>query len=79
MTPNSMTLLGLVFAPILTVISVLYIAVPRRSGLWLMCLAQILWAIEGYIIFHNGMLCQSLILLFINVISIISWKNKGIG
>jgi len=64
---------------ILSIIGVLILSIPKRLGLWVLLVAQVLWTIFGYLKGQQYFLIQSIIMIGINVMSIYNWKRKNVG
>jgi len=76
-----MRLLNLIeiFAPLLVLLSMILISVPKRIGLLMGATAQILWIYWGFQTGVLGVSAQSLFLLVFNLLALKNWKSKGIG
>lgn len=63
---------------ILVTVGALLIMIPKRLGIWMMLVAQFVWAVWA---FQGGMfffLIQSLFLIPVNIIALYQWKKRGI-
>lgn len=68
-----------ILATIITLVGCLIISIPKRVGLWILVVGQILWSIFAYLNNQNFFLFQSLFLLFFNFVGLYNWKRKGVG
>ena len=67
-----------ILASIITLIGVTLISIPRRIGIIVLIIGDILWILFSYISNHYFLLLQNAYLLIINIYAIYSWKKKGI-
>jgi hypothetical protein len=67
-----------VAATILTLIGVPIMSIPRRSGMWFLVVAQILWSFFSILSQHYYLLCSSIFVLLCNFYALYSWKKLGI-
>lgn len=67
-----------ILATITIMIAVPLVAIPKRFGLWVMVLGQILWSIFAIMKGHTFFTIQSIFLLLVNFYGLYSWKRKGI-
>jgi len=67
-----------IIATILCIVGVIYITIPKRKGLWYLIVGTIVWLFFAYLTKHWYFFSQNLFLLGLNIISLKTWKNKGI-
>ena len=58
---------------------VILISIPKIHGLYLMFIAQLLWAVVAFNTGLYFLFVQSLFLFCINIIGIFNWRRKRIG
>lgn len=75
---NGITVVEFV-AMVLTIWGVVVISVPKRYGLWILVVAQILWSLFAYSQETYFFLFESLFLLVFNFVGLYNWKKKGVG
>lgn len=75
---NGITVVEFV-ATLLTIWGVVVISIPKRYGLWILVVGQILWSLFGYSQETYFFLFESLFLLVFNFVGLYNWKKKGVG
>jgi hypothetical protein len=65
-------------ATIITIIGILYTTIPKRVGLYWLIVGTILWGIYAILNSSWFLLSQEIFLIFLNIIALKNWKNKGI-
>jgi len=63
---------------VLVMVAAFLIMIPKRLGIWIMTISQVVWTIYAFQCGKHFLLFQSLFLIPVNIIALYQWRKRGI-
>ena len=65
-------------ATVTSIVGIIYITIPKRTGLYYLIIGTIFWGVFAVLSKSWFLLSQEIFLIVLNIISLKTWKDKGI-